>query len=114
MQFKKFLDATHYHPQDDLNFLRDWKEWYVSGGLGQQAGDLGLARRCSSVCRMGGKTSAARMGMAVRGAGKLTGACYPWGNDWNAEAVPVPDKATDDARVRMRSMRTRRVQAHSV
>ena len=24
-QFKKFLDATHYHPNDDLNFLRDWK-----------------------------------------------------------------------------------------
>ena len=25
-EFKKFLDATHYHPQDDLNFLRDWKD----------------------------------------------------------------------------------------
>ena len=24
-EFKKFLDASHYHPQDDLNFLRDWK-----------------------------------------------------------------------------------------
>ncbi len=23
--FKKFLDATHYHPKDDLNFLKDWK-----------------------------------------------------------------------------------------
>ena len=25
-QFKKFLDGAHYHPQDDLNFLRDWKD----------------------------------------------------------------------------------------
>ena len=25
-QFKKFLDATKYHPADDLNFLRDWSE----------------------------------------------------------------------------------------
>ncbi len=24
-EFKKFLDATHYRPADDLNFLRDWK-----------------------------------------------------------------------------------------
>ncbi len=24
-EFKKFLDATHYHPADDLNFLKDWK-----------------------------------------------------------------------------------------
>ena len=23
--FKKFLDATHYRPADDLNFLRDWQ-----------------------------------------------------------------------------------------
>jgi len=23
-EFKKFLDASHYHPQNDLNFLRDW------------------------------------------------------------------------------------------
>src|SRR5437879_11594683 len=24
-QFKKVLDATHYHPKDDLDFLRDWQ-----------------------------------------------------------------------------------------
>ena len=23
--FKKFLDASHYHPADELNFLKDWK-----------------------------------------------------------------------------------------
>jgi gamma-glutamyl hercynylcysteine S-oxide synthase len=25
-EFKKFLDATHYHPKDDQNFLKDWKD----------------------------------------------------------------------------------------
>jgi gamma-glutamyl hercynylcysteine S-oxide synthase len=25
-EFKKFVDATHYHPSDDLNFLKDWKD----------------------------------------------------------------------------------------
>ncbi len=24
-EFKTFVDATHYHPKDDHNFLRDWK-----------------------------------------------------------------------------------------
>jgi formylglycine-generating enzyme required for sulfatase activity len=24
MQFKEFLDASHYHPADDFNFLKDW------------------------------------------------------------------------------------------
>src|SRR5215469_4262412 len=31
-QFKKFMDTTHYHPQDDLNFLRDWKDGAYSSG----------------------------------------------------------------------------------
>jgi formylglycine-generating enzyme required for sulfatase activity len=25
-EFKKFLDVTHYHPADSLNFLKDWKD----------------------------------------------------------------------------------------
>ena len=41
--FKKFLDATHYHPKDDLNFLRDWKNGILSRRMGQQASDLGIA-----------------------------------------------------------------------
>ena len=24
-EFKKFLDAAHYHPADDMNFLKDWE-----------------------------------------------------------------------------------------
>jgi iron(II)-dependent oxidoreductase len=25
-EFKRFIDGSHYHPQDDLNFLKDWKD----------------------------------------------------------------------------------------
>ena len=31
-QFKKFMDATHYHPYDDLNFLRDWQNGSYPAG----------------------------------------------------------------------------------
>ena len=31
-QFKKFMDATHYNPQDDLNFLRDWQNGSYPAG----------------------------------------------------------------------------------
>ncbi len=58
-QFKKFLDATHYHPKDDLNFLRDWQDGHVSGGLGQQAGDLGFAGRCPRLRGLGRKATSA-------------------------------------------------------
>ena len=58
-QFKKFLDATHYHPQDDLNFLRDWKDGNLSRRLGQQAGDVGIARGCTRLRRLGREAAAA-------------------------------------------------------
>lgn len=35
-EFKKFLDAAHYHPQDDLNFLRDWKNGTYPDGWGDR------------------------------------------------------------------------------
>ena len=31
-EFKQFLDATHYHPADDHNFLRDWKNGTFPAG----------------------------------------------------------------------------------
>ena len=31
-EFKKFMDATHYHPKDDLNFLRDWQNGMYPAG----------------------------------------------------------------------------------
>ena len=33
-QFKAFLDATHFHPADDHNFLKDWKDGKLSSELG--------------------------------------------------------------------------------
>ena len=35
-EFKRFLDATHYHPTDDLNFLRDWKNGTYPEGWGNK------------------------------------------------------------------------------
>ena len=35
-KFKEFLDATHYHPKDDLNFLRDWKDGNYPEGWGNK------------------------------------------------------------------------------
>ena len=57
-QFKKFLDATHYHPQDDLNFLRDWKDGNFRR-LGEQACNLGFIGGCARLCGMGGQALAA-------------------------------------------------------
>jgi hypothetical protein len=34
--FKTFLDATHYRPEDDLNFLHDWKNGSYPDGWGNK------------------------------------------------------------------------------
>lgn len=34
--FKKFLNATSYHPQDDANFLKDWKNGIYPDGAGKK------------------------------------------------------------------------------
>jgi formylglycine-generating enzyme required for sulfatase activity len=35
-EFKKFLDAAHYHPKDDLNFLKDWNAGTYPEGWGNK------------------------------------------------------------------------------
>ena len=83
-EFKKFLDATHYHPHDDHNFLARLEERKLPRRLGEQAGDVGFSRGRArlrrlgrqSACRTNGNGSMPRRGpMAAR---------YPWGNEWDA------------------------------
>jgi len=36
-EFRLFLDATHYHPVDDHNFLKNWNgNQFPSGGIGSR------------------------------------------------------------------------------
>ena len=57
--FKRFLDATHYAPRDTTNFLRDWKQRNLSGGMGKPASDMGLSRRCARLRSLGRQALAA-------------------------------------------------------
>ena len=68
-QFKEFLDATHYAPQDKINFLRDWKNGTYPAGLGQPPRDLGFAGRCARLRQVGRQAPAARVGVAIGRAG---------------------------------------------
>ena len=88
-QFKAFLDATGYRPRDDHNFLRHWHERRAAGGWENKPVTWVVDRRCARLCEVGGQAPAARMGMAVCRAGH-DGRRYPWGNEWNAAAVPQP------------------------
>ena len=91
-EFKKFLDATHYYPKDDLNFLRDWKVGNYPTGLENRPVTWVSLEDARAYAAWAGKRlphewewQYAAQGTDLR--------LYPWGNEWDASAVPVPDKS---------------------
>ena len=90
--FKKFLDATHYHPKDDLNFLRDWKEGIYPSGWENKPVTWVSHEDARAYAAWAGKRlphewewQYAAQGPDLR--------LYPWGNEWHPAAVPVPDRS---------------------
>jgi iron(II)-dependent oxidoreductase len=91
-QFKKFMDATHYHPYDDLNFLRDWQNGSYPGGAENKPVTWVSLEDARTYATWTGKRLPHEWEWQYAAQG-TDGRLYPWGNEWNASAVPVPDKS---------------------
>jgi len=91
-EFKKFLDATHYHPQDDLNFLRDWKDGNYPSGWENRPVTWVSIEDARAFAVWAGKRLPHEWEWQYAAQG-TDGRRYPWGNDWDSSAVPVPDKS---------------------
>lgn len=90
-QFKKFLEATHYHPQDDLNFLRDWSNGNYPAGWDNKPVTWVSIEDARAYAAWAGKRLPHEWEWQYAAQG-TDGRIYPWGNTWNADAVPIPDK----------------------
>ncbi len=94
-QFKQFLDATHYAPQDSINFLRDWPKNASNAGTFPEGWDN---RPVTWVSMEDARANAQWAGkrlphewewqLAAQG---TDGRAFPWGNYWQPANVPTPD-----------------------
>jgi formylglycine-generating enzyme required for sulfatase activity len=91
-QFKKFLDATHYHPKDDLNFLRDWKDGRFPQGWENKPVTWVSQDDARAYASWAGKRLPHEWEWQYAAQG-TDGRLYPWGNAWDDGAVPLPDKS---------------------
>jgi formylglycine-generating enzyme required for sulfatase activity len=91
-EFKKFLDSTHYHPKDDLNFLRDWKDGSYPAGWENKPVTWVSQEDARAYASWAGKRLPHEWEWQYAAQG-TDGRLYPWGNEWDGGAVPVPDKS---------------------
>ncbi len=90
-EFKKFLDATHYHPRDDHNFLYDWKDGTYPKGWGNKPVTWVSLEDARAYARWAGKRLPHEWEWQYAAQG-VDERLYPWGNRWDPAAVPAPDK----------------------
>jgi len=91
-QFKKFLDATHYHPVDDLNFLRDWKNGTYPQGWDKKPVTWVSLEDARAYAAWAGKRLPHEWEWQYAAQGGDEDRIYPWGNTWEATNVPTPVK----------------------
>ena len=91
-EFKKFLDSSHYHPQDDLNFLRDWQDGTYPQGWENKPVTWVSQQDARAYASWAGKRLPHEWEWQYAAQG-ADGRLYPWGNQWDDSAVPVPDKS---------------------
>jgi formylglycine-generating enzyme required for sulfatase activity len=86
-EFKTFLDASHYHPKDDLNFLKDWKGGTYPDGWANKPVTWVSLEDARAYAKWAGKRLPHEWEWQYAAQGS-DGRRFPWGNcDWLAPAV---------------------------
>jgi formylglycine-generating enzyme required for sulfatase activity len=100
--FKKFLDATQYHPKDNLNFLKDWKGGTYPEGSANKPVTWVSIEDAREYARWAGKRLPHEWEWQFAAQGN-DGRRFPWGNcDWTIPiilasplACPEPPSPSD-------------------
>lgn len=89
--FKRFLDATHYHPADDHNFLKDWSNSNFPAGWEKKPVTWVSLEDARAYARWAGKRLPREWEWQYAAQG-TDGRQYPWGDFW---PMPTPGVATE-------------------
>jgi iron(II)-dependent oxidoreductase len=91
-EFKKFMEATHYSPQDHLNFLKDWKDGTYPKGWANKPVTWVSLEDARAYAKWVGKRLPREWEWQYAAQGGNDNRVYPWGNEWSAANVPTPDQ----------------------
>lgn len=94
VDFKKFIDATGYHPRDDHNFLRDWKAGACPAGWESKPVTWVSLEDSRAYALWAGKRLPHEWEWQYAAQG-TDGRTYPWGNTWNAALVRAPERGRE-------------------
>ena len=87
-QFKAFLNATSYHPKDDLNFLKDWKNGSYPAGWARKPVTWVSLEDARAYAAWAGQRLPHEWEWQYAAQGNDS-RIYPWGNAWNGSVVPA-------------------------
>jgi iron(II)-dependent oxidoreductase len=90
-EFQNFLKASQYHPADDLNFLKDWKDGNYPEDWANKPVTWVSLEDARAYAQWAGKRLPHEWEWQYAAQGN-DGRLYPWGDTWDASRVPAPDK----------------------
>jgi formylglycine-generating enzyme required for sulfatase activity len=86
--FQVFLQAADYHPKDDHNFLLDWVDGKPQAGWENKPVTWVSMEDARAYAQWAGKRLPREWEWQYAAQGN-DGRSFPWGNNWDAQAVPA-------------------------
>lgn len=90
-EFKRFMEASGYRPRDAHHFLRDWQDGAPRSGWENKPVTWVSLEDARAYAAWAGKRLPREWEWQYAAQG-LDGRLYPWGDAWDASAVPAPQR----------------------